>query len=275
MLNSVAGFWFNRTAHIIPNHVLSTPHPNVTIGRLCKPFAVEVVCRAYLTGSTSTSLWTHYAAGGRNYCGNVLAEGMRKHQKLECAILTPTTKEDEHDRPISSAEIVSEGLMTQQQWEYVAEKALALFAFGQQLAAQHDLLLVDTKYEFGVDGAGIIRIIDEMHTPDSSRYWIASSYQQRFDAQQEPDMIDKEFLRLWYTQHSDPYADAVLPAAPVQLVVELSRRYILLYEMITGGRFEFPREGSEKVATAEAIERVVERELERMRKAKSEQGGVA
>lgn len=163
--------------------------------------------------------------------------------------------------------------MTQQQWEYVAEKALALFAFGQQLAGQHNLILVDTKYEFGIDTAGTIRIIDEMHTPDSSRYWIASSYQQRYDTQQEPEMIDKEFLRLWYTQHSDPYADAVLPAAPVQLVVELSRRYILLYEMITGGRFEFPREGSEKVATAEVIERLVERELEAMRRQKSEKAG--
>ena len=271
VLNSVASFWFARTAHIIPNHVLSTPHPNVTIGRLCKPFAVEVVCRAYLTGSTSTSLWTHYAAGGRNYCGNVLPDGMRRHQKLEAAILTPTTKSDEHDRPISPADIVSEGLMSGEQWAYVAEKALALFAFGQQLAAQHNLILVDTKYEFGVDGSGVLRIIDEMHTPDSSRYWIASSYQQRFEAGQEPEMVDKEFLRLWYTQHSDPYHDAVLPAAPVQLTVELSRRYILLYEMITGGRFDFPKEGSERVASGEAIERVVERELERMRRAKSEQ----
>ena len=137
--------------------------------------------------------------------------------------------------------------MTQEQWQYVADKALALFAFGQQLALHSTTcILVDTKYEFGVDGAGTIRIIDEMHTPDSSRYWLASSYQQRHDAQLEPDMIDKEFLRLWYTQHSDPYKDATLPQAPVQLVVELSRRYILLYEMITGGRFDFPKRAATK-----------------------------
>ena len=268
VLNQVAAFWFSQTAHIVPNHVLSVPHPNVTIARLCKPFAVEVVVRAFLTGSTSTSLWTHYSQGGRDYCGNVLKDGMRKHERLPHSIVTPTTKSDEHDRPISPADIVSEQLMTQEQWDEVSSKALELFAYGQQVALKHGLLLVDTKYEFGVDSEGVLRLIDEVHTPDSSRYWIAQSYEQLHREGKEPEMIDKEFLRLWYTQHSDPYSDATLPAAPQALVVELSRRYILLYEMITGGKFDFPKVGSEQAATAEAIERVVTRELERLRAAK-------
>ena len=268
VLNQVAAYWFQQTAHIVPNHVLSTPHPNVTIGRLCTPFAVEFVVRGFLTGSTSTSLWTHYHQGGRNYCGNPLPEGMVKNQRLAHSLITPTTKSDEHDRPISAADIVSEGLMTQQQWDYVSTKAFELFAYGQQLALKQNLLLVDTKYEFGVDGDGVIRLIDEVHTPDSSRYWLASSYEGRFAEGREPEMVDKEFLRLWYTAHCDPYADATLPAAPQALVVELSRRYILLYEIITGGKFDFPKEGSDNEATAEAIERVVTREIEKRRREK-------
>ena len=268
VLNQVAAFWFAQTAHIVPNHVLSTPHPNVTIGRLCKPFAVEFVVRAFLTGSTSTSLWTHYSQGSRNYCGNQLQDGMVKNQRLPHSLITPTTKSDEHDRPISPADIVSSGLMSQQHWDEVSSKALQLFAFGQRVALKHGLLLVDTKYEFGVDSEGVVRLIDEVHTPDSSRYWLAASYEQRHREGQEPEMIDKEFLRLWYTQHSDPYSDATLPAAPQQLVVELSRRYILLYEMITGGKFDFPQHGSDQAATPEAIERAVIKELERLRAAK-------
>lgn len=240
VLNQTSAWWFEKTKHIIPNHVVSVPDPNVTIGKKCQVFPVEVVVRGYITGTTSTSAWINYQSGVRNFCGNILPEGLKKNQKFNQPIVTPTTKDDVHDRLISPAEIVTEGLMTRSDWDYVSAKALELFIFGQKIAAEHGLILVDTKYEFGTDAQGKIYIVDEMHTPDSSRYWIADSYEQRFKAGQEPENIDKEFLRLWFTEHCDPYNDKELPPAPPELVIELSRRYIKLYEMITGEKFEFP-----------------------------------
>lgn len=240
VLNQTSAWWFEQTKNIVPNHVLSVPDPNVTIGKKCAVFAVEFVVRGYITGTTSTSAWKNYEAGMRDYCGNILSEGLKKNQKFDRPIVTPTTKSDEHDRLISPNEIVSEGLMTQAEWDYVRDKALELFIFGQKIAAEHGLILVDTKYEFGKDADGRILLIDEIHTPDSSRYWLASSYAERFAAHQEPENIDKEFLRLWFTKNCDPYNDKELPAAPEELVIELSRRYIQLYEMITGQIFQFP-----------------------------------
>ena len=205
-------------------------------------FPVEFVVRGYITGTTSTSAWVNYQNGMRDYCGNLLPEGLKKNQKFAAPLVTPTTKDDKHDRLISPAEIVKEGLMTQAEWDYVSKKALELFTFGQEVAARNGLILVDTKYEFGKDANGVITIVDEMHTPDSSRYWIAKSYTERFAADQEPENIDKEFLRLWFKDHCDPYNDKELPPAPEELVIELSRRYIQLYEMITGEKFLFPDE---------------------------------
>jgi phosphoribosylaminoimidazole-succinocarboxamide synthase len=164
---------------------------------------------------------------------------MEKNQKLDTNILTPTTKEEDHDRPISAEEIVTEGWMTKEDWDVCAQAALAVFDLGQQIAAQHGLILVDTKYEMGKDTDGNIILIDELHTPDSSRYWLASSYEERIRQKQEPENIDKEFLRLWFRDNCDPYNDPVLPEAPKDLVCELSKRYIKLYEMITGKDFEF------------------------------------
>jgi phosphoribosylaminoimidazole-succinocarboxamide synthase len=187
-----------------------------------------------MTGSTSTSIWSNYQNGVRNYCGHELADGMVKNQKLPTNLLTPTTKEEEHDRPISMKEIVDEQWMTPDDLEVCAEAALKVFALGQKIAAEHGLILVDTKYEFGRDEeTGEILLIDEVHTPDSSRYWLASTYQQKVALGQEPDNIDKEFLRLWFRENCDPYNDEVLPEAPRDLVLELARRYITLYEMIT------------------------------------------
>lgn len=187
-----------------------------------------------MTGSTSTSIWSNYKNGVRNYCGHDLADGMVKNQKLPTNLLTPTTKEEEHDRPISMKEIVDEKWMTQEDLDVCAEAALKVFAMGQQIAAEHGLILVDTKYEFGRDeSTGEILLIDEVHTPDSSRYWLASTYQQKVAMGQEPDNIDKEFLRLWFRDHCDPYNDKDIPEAPRDLVLELARRYITLYEMIT------------------------------------------
>ena len=243
VLNLTSAWWFSQTKHIIPNQVISVPDPNVTLAKKCEVFSIEFVVRGYITGSTSTSLWTVYNNGDREYCGNILSEGIKKNQKLEANMLTPTTKEEHHDRPIAPPEIVSEGWMTQEDWDYCSQKALALFAFGQQKAAEHGLILVDTKYEMGRDTDGTIRLIDEIHTPDSSRYWIAETFDERMSAGQEPQNIDKEFLRLWFVDNCDPYNDKTLPDAPDELVAELSSRYIYLYETITGKVFPFPDAG--------------------------------
>lgn len=243
VLNQTSAWWFRQTTKIIPNHVISVPDPNVTLAKKCDVFPIEFVVRGYITGSTSTALWTVYNKGSREYCGNVLPEGLVKNQKLETSMLTPTTKDEHHDRPISPDEIVSEGWMTQKDWGYCSGKALELFAFGQKKAAEHSLILVDTKYEIGRDADGNIVLIDEIHTPDSSRYWIAETYDERMAAGQEPQNIDKEFLRLWFVDNCDPYNDETLPDAPEELVMELSSRYIYLYETITGGTFPFPDAG--------------------------------
>ena len=240
VLNRTSAWWFNQTKDIVPNAWISSPDPNVTVMKKCTVFPIEFVVRGYLTGSTSTSLWTHYNKGGRDYCGNPLADGMVKNQKLPKNIVTPTTKEKEHDRPISLADIVSEGWMEKDDLDYCVAKTLEVFEFAQRVAAERGLILVDTKYEFGRDADGVIRLIDEINTPDSSRYWLADSYAERHAAGLEPDMIDKEFLRLWFAERCDPYNDETLPAAPDELVVELSQRYIKLYEMITGETFEVP-----------------------------------
>ena len=243
VLNLTSAWWFEQTKDIIPNHVIDIPDPNATLAKKCNVFPIEFVVRGYITGSTSTSLWTVYNNGDREYCGNTLPEGLIKNQKLESNMLTPTTKEEHHDRPVSPNELVSEGWMTQEDWDYCSQKALELFAFGQQKAMENGIILVDTKYEMGRDVDENIVLIDEIHTPDSSRYWIAETYDERMAAGQEPQNIDKEFLRLWFVDNCDPYNDETLPDAPVELVTELSSRYIYLYETITGGLFPFPDAG--------------------------------
>jgi phosphoribosylaminoimidazole-succinocarboxamide synthase len=240
VLNLTSAWWFEQTEHIISNHVIAIPDPNVTVAKKCEVFPVEFVMRGYVTGTTGTSIWTQYKNGVRNYCGNVLPEGLVKNQRLAEPLLTPTTKDALHDRPISAEDIVKEGLMTQADWDTCATAARKLFQFGVETAAKHGLILVDTKYEMGKDADGNIVIVDEMHTPDSSRYWLSHSYAERFADGKEPENIDKEFLRLWFIDHCDPYNDIDLPRAPEELIVTLSSRYIQLYEMITGNKFHFP-----------------------------------
>ena len=238
VLNQTSLWWFHKTAHLVPNHVIATGsgsgstsaavHPNITIGRKCAVFPIEFVMRGYLTGSTSTSVWTNYNKGVRLYCGHTLPEGMVKNQQLSGGnLLTPTTKDDLHDELISGAEIVSSGRMTQEDYDICAAYSHALFAYSQQVASERGLILVDTKYEFGKTAEGHILLVDELQTPDSSRYWIAASYAARMAASPplEPENVDKEFLRRWYAERCDPYKDEVLPAAPRELVCELSRRY--------------------------------------------------
>lgn len=238
VLNQISLFWFNQTKDIIANHVLSTPDPSVVIAKKCKPLPIECVMRGYITGVTGTSLWTHYKEGKRDFGNFVLPDEMKKNQKLEEPVFNPTTKSDEHDRPITPAEIVSEGLLTQEMIEEVERVAKALFKRGQEIALSRGLILVDTKYELGLDENNKLILIDEIHTPDSSRYWKAGTYEERFNKGEEPEYFDKEFLRIWFKDNCDPYNDKVLPPAPVELVAELSRRYVEIYELITGKPFE-------------------------------------
>ncbi len=238
ILNQISAFWFDNTKDIIKNHVVSIPDPNVLVAKKCKPLPIEAVMRGYITGVTSTSLWTHYKEGKRDFGHFVLPDGLTKNQKLENPVFTPSTKSDEHDRTLSIPEIIAEGLLTKEMVEKVDDMATLLFIRGQEIALSKGLILVDTKYEFGIDENGELMLIDEIHTPDSSRYWKADSYQARLDDGMEPEYFDKEFLRLWFKDNCDPYKDEVLPEAPKELVVEMSRRYIEIYETITGKKFE-------------------------------------
>lgn len=240
VLNETSLWWFDQTHHITPNAVLSAPDKNVTIAKKCTIFPVEFVVRGFVTGSTDTSLWTVYKNGARNYCGNALPDGLVKNQRLERNILTPTTKAADHDVPVTPHEIIERGLMSEADFDEVSGKALSLFEYGQRVAWKHGLILVDTKYEFGKTSDGTIVLVDEVHTPDSSRYWIANSYEERFSNGLEPENVDKEFLRLWFKDHCNPYEDEVLPDAPKELVCELASRYIFLYETITGTKFDIP-----------------------------------
>ena len=239
VLNQTSAWWFEQTKNIIQNHVIDVTDPNVTLAKKCDVFPIEFVVRGYITGSTSTALWTVYNNGDREYCGNILPEGLVKNQKLDTTMLTPTTKNETHDHPIAPDEITNKGWMTREDWNFCSKKALELFSFGQKKAAEHGLVLVDTKYEMGRDPDGNIILIDEIHTPDSSRYWIAKTYKERMAAGHEPQNIDKEFLRLWFVDNCDAYNDTTLPEAPVELVIKLSSRYIYLYETITGNQFLF------------------------------------
>ncbi|CAM0903141.1 unnamed protein product [Alopecurus aequalis] len=242
VLNETSLWWFNRTSHITPNVVVSCPDKNVTIAKRCTvfPVAKKFVVRGFVTGSTDTSLWTVYSKGVRNYCGNVIPDGMVKNQKLAANILTPTTKATDHDVPITPDEIVKSGLMSKDDFDEARSKALSLFEYGQQVALENGVILVDTKYEYGKTADGTIMLIDEVHTPDSSRYWIANSYEERFKSGLEPENVDKEFLRLWFKNNCNPYEDKVLPEAPEELVSELAWRYIFLFETITNTKFEIP-----------------------------------
>ncbi len=237
VLNQVSSFWFEKTSDIVKNHLIDVPDPNVTVAKKCKVFPIEFVVRGYLTGSTDTSAWTQYAKGTRNVCGNLLPDGMVKNQKFDKPILTPTTKAEDHDESISAKEIIERGIIEELLWNKLEDIAFSLFNRGTEIAEKNGLILVDTKYELALDENNEIILIDEIHTPDSSRYWLTNTYKDRFSKNLEPENIDKEFLRLWFKENCDPYNDPELPKAPDDLVTELSSRYIKLFEMITGNEF--------------------------------------
>jgi len=237
VLNQISAWWFEQTKDIVLNHVLAVPDPNVTVGKKMKTVPVEAVVRGYLTGVTDTAIWTRYSAGQREFGDLKLSDGMKKNEKLPAPVFDPTTKEEGHDRTITPHQMIEEGIITPELLHLVKKTALALFARGQEIAAKRGLILVDTKYEFGTDEEGKLVLIDEIHTPDSSRYWQMEGYEEGMAKGEQPKSFDKEFLRLWFKENCDPYKDATLPDAPPELVEELSHRYIQMYEQITGEKF--------------------------------------
>ena len=239
ILTQTARYWFDETADICPNHVLEYPDPNVVVGTRLDILPVEIVVRGYLAGTTSTSILTRYRKGEREMYGFVFPEGLRDNEKLPEAIITPTTKAGTggHDQPLSAAEIVGRGLLTRAQWDIVSAYAFGLFARGQTRAAERGLILVDTKYEFGLDRDGTVILADEIHTPDSSRYWIAAGYEAAFASGTRPESFDKDFIRAWVAARCDPYKDPI-PEIPPEMIEQTSKVYAEAYEAITGKAFQ-------------------------------------
>lgn len=245
VLTQTARYWFEATGDICPNHVLGYPDPNVVVGRRLNILPVEVVVRGYLAGTTDTSVLTMYNAGRRDMYGVHLPDGMRANERLPEPILTPTSKGEmgAHDEPLSPKEILERHLLLPEQWDAVADYALALFARGQKLAAERGLILADTKYEFGMDDEGNIVLADEIHTPDSSRYWFAATYPEKFARGEAPQSFDKDVVRRWVAERCDPYRE-VVPTIPEEVVLKTAQTYISAYETITGKTFEAPPPGA-------------------------------
>ncbi|EHM00325.1 phosphoribosylaminoimidazolesuccinocarboxamide synthase [Acetobacteraceae bacterium AT-5844] len=239
VLTQTARYWFEKTRDICPNHVLEYPDPNVVIGQRLEILPVEIVVRGYLAGTTGTSILTLYKAGQREMYGTRLPDGMRDNEKLPTPIITPTSKafDGGHDEPLTPAEILERKLLTEAQWQQLSEYALALFARGQAMAAERGLILADTKYEFGTDPQGRIVLADEIHTPDSSRYWKAASFAARFEAGEKPESFDKDFVRSWVAARCDPYNDPI-PEIPEEMLLQTAAVYVEAFETITGQRFE-------------------------------------
>jgi phosphoribosylaminoimidazole-succinocarboxamide synthase len=241
VLNGIARWAFEQTADICPNHVLDYPDPNIVVGRRLNILPVEIVVRGYLAGTTSTSILTMYRTGRRQMYGQTLPDGLADNQALATPIITPTSKaaDGAHDEPLTADEILARGLLSETLWRQVSETALALFARGQALAAERGLILADTKYEFGLDREGNLYLADEIHTPDSSRYWRADTYPQRFAAGERPHSFDKDVIREWVASCCDPYRDAI-PEIPQELIWKTALTYVEAYQRITGTAFVPP-----------------------------------
>jgi phosphoribosylaminoimidazole-succinocarboxamide synthase len=238
LLTSMAAFWFDKTKDLVPNHVLSVPDPSVMECVECVPLPVEMIMRAYVTGVTSTSIWTHYKNGAREFCGHTLPDGLKKNQRLPAPILTPSTKAEKGDHDVSASreEILRISKMPAEHFDEAAQMAATLFAAGQAHAASQGLILVDTKYEFGMRPDGKIVVIDEIHTPDSSRYWIADTYEARFAKSEEPESFDKEYVRRWLADQGYK-GDGPTPTIPDEIRIEATLRYVQAWERICGTPF--------------------------------------
>lgn len=238
VLNQLAAYWFEQTKDTFANHMIDTPDPQVMRAHECTPIPVEMVVRGYLTGVSSTSIWTAYESGRREFCGHRLAEGLTKHQKLPTNIVTPTTKaaKGEHDVNASPQELIDQGLVTREVYDELEARALALFARGQEMAAQRGLILVDSKYELGRKADGEIVLIDEIHTPDSSRYWYSESYDGAMSKGEDPKSLDKEFLRRWLAAQGYK-GEGTPPPLSDEILIEAAQRYVETYEVLTGQAF--------------------------------------
>lgn len=255
VLNQLAAFWFERSRDIVKNHVLEIPDPNIMLVRECQQIPVEFIVRGYITGVTKTSAWYNYERGVRNMCGNALPDGLRKDQKLARPILTPTTKHEEHDRNISRAEAIQEGLVDAETFDRAADICFKLYEFGVRHAASRGLIFVDTKYEIGRLNGELV-VSDEINTPDSSRYWFADTYQELFNAGKDQRKLDKEYVREWLAAQGFR-GDGVPPPLTEEVRVEAAKRYIAAYELITGQEF---------VPCEESVQTRINRVLQRLSK---------
>ena len=247
VLNQIANYWFDATSDIVPNHLLQVPDPNVVRVRDCAPVPLEFVVRAYITGVTTTSLWLNYEAGARTIAGNPLPDGLRRNERLPAPILTPTTKSEAHDRNLSRDEAIAEGLVTAELFDRCADVCFRLFARGTEIAARRGLILVDSKYELGLLGDEIV-LIDEVHTPDSSRYWYADTYDELFLENKDQRSLDKEPLREWLVERGFRGVGQA-PVLTDEVRIATAARYILLAEELTQRPFEAPEmTAAERVA---------------------------
>ncbi len=239
VLNQLAEYWFRETSHLVGNHVIEVPDANTMVVKQCEPLKAEFVMRSYLTGNTSTSIWRAYERGERMFCGHSLPDGMRKNQPLPAAILTPSTKAEQgdHDVSVSREQLIESGCISAEHFDAAAEMAHKLFLFGQARARERGLILVDTKYEMGITPSGDIVLIDEIHTPDSSRYWFADDFDDRFARGEEPRSLDKDYVRRWLVKEHDYRGDGAPPPVPDEVRLEAARRYIANYELMTGKTF--------------------------------------
>ncbi|MDP3987770.1 MAG: phosphoribosylaminoimidazolesuccinocarboxamide synthase [Candidatus Levybacteria bacterium] len=239
VLTALSAFWFEKTKDIVPNHLISVPDPNVMLVKNCIVIPIEMVIRGYITGITDTSLWGSYEKGKRTIYGIKFPNGLKKNQKLKSAVVTPTTKalSGQHDERLTEEEILHRKTVPPELWKEMKKTALALFARGQKICDKAGIILVDTKYEFGLDENGKLILIDEIHTPDSSRYWIKKSYMDRFKKGLEPESYDKEPLRIWFKEHGYT-GEGIPPKMPDDFVVKVSQRYQSIYEKITGKKFQ-------------------------------------
>ena len=241
VLNQLSAFWFDKTKDIISNHLISVPHPNISIVKNAKIIPFEMVVRGYISGVTNTSIWGSYQKGERVIYGIKFPNGLRKNQKLPKPVITPTTKAEKgHDERLTEKNIIERKIVTPKVWKEMKLAALKLFDRGTKICAKAGIILVDTKYEFGLDSKGRLILIDEIHTPDSSRFWIKKTYKERFKKGLEPENFDKEFLRLWYAKRGYK-GDGVPPKMSESLAIAVSKRYIQIYKKITGNKFKFDK----------------------------------
>lgn len=239
VLTKLSEFWFDKTRDIVQNHMIGVIDPNVMIVTQCQALPIEVVVRGYITGVTSTSLWKLYSEGARTIYGLKFQEGLVKNQKLKSPVITPTTRETGpggHDEPISAKEIIKQKIISPKIWAQIEKVALELFERGTRICDKAGIMLVDTKYEFGLDHNGKLILIDEIHTPDSSRLWLKNTYKDRFKKGQEIESYDKEIMRIWFVKQG--YAGkGKAPKMPNELIAKIAQRYIEVTEKITGEKF--------------------------------------